>query len=102
MFYKLNASSQQRARRRGGSAAAPARATFSIAFPESLDLLGTEDRLRRVTIEIASGHGDPGAHRQDLVAVFRELGADDEAADFVAASFLDMPSLASSLGIRLS
>jgi hypothetical protein len=102
MFYKLNASTQQRVRTRGRTDPASARTTFSIAFPEDLDLLDVEGRLRRVTLEIAAKAGDPGSQREELVAVFRALGADEQAAGFVADSFLQMPSLASSMGIRLS
>lgn len=98
MFYKLNASSTARASRRGGGG----RSTFSIKFPEALDLLDVEGRLREVTLEIAAGGGERTAHRADLVGIFRDLGADEAAAGFVADSFLDMPAVADDLGIRLT
>lgn len=98
MFYKLNASSRVRAGRRGSGGG---RSTFSIKFPEALNLVDVERRLREATLAIAAGEGDRFAWREDLVEIFRDLGADDEAAGFVADSFLDMPAVADELGIRL-
>ena len=99
MFYKLNASSRARSVRRGTGAG---RSTFSIKFPEALEILDVERRLRDTTLAIAAGAGDRAEHREDLVGIFRDLGADDEAARFVAESFLDLPAVAGNLGIRLT
>jgi hypothetical protein len=99
MFYKLNASTRARSTSRG---TAGARSTFSIKFPEALQILDVEQRLRDTTLAIAAGAGDRAVHHEDLVGIFRDLGADDEAARFVAESFLDMPAVAGNLGIRLT
>jgi hypothetical protein len=99
MFYKLNAASHVRAVRRSGGR--PVRSTFSIAFPDSLDLLDVEGRLRKVTLAIAAGEGDAGDHERELVSVFSDLGASADGARFVAQSFLDMPALAQDMGLRL-
>jgi hypothetical protein len=99
MFYKLNASSHVRAVRR--SPDVPARQTFSIRFPATLDVLSVEQRLRRVTLEIAEGTGERAAQEPVLVEVFEDLGASPEAARFVAGTFFDMPALAAQLGLTL-
>jgi hypothetical protein len=99
MFYKLNASSRVRANRNGTGGG---RSTFSIKFPEALNILDVEQRLKEATLAIAAGEGDHEAQRKSLVEIFRDLGADDDAARFVADSFLDMPTVAGDLGIRLS
>jgi hypothetical protein len=101
MFYKLNASSRVRANR-NGTGSASGRSTFSIKFPEALNIVDTERRLKEVTLAIAAGEGDHQAQQENLVEIFRDLGADDDAARFVANSFLDMPAVAGDLGIRLS
>jgi hypothetical protein len=99
MFYKLNASSHLRAVKRNGE---QGRSTFSIKFPKSLDILDVEARLKAVTFRIAAGEGDPDEHESALVDAFRSLGTTEEAARFVARSFLDMPTVAADMGIRLS
>ncbi len=99
MFYKLNASSRARADRNGTGAG---RSTFSIKFPDALNILDVERRMKEVTLAIAAGEGDHRTQRESLAAVFRDLGADDEAARFVADGFLNMPAVAADLGIRLS
>ncbi|MEU1785776.1 OzmP [Streptomyces sparsogenes] len=98
MFYKLNAASHARAVRRNGD---QARNTFSIKFPRTLDLAGVEERLGRVVMAIAAGEGSREEHERTLVDLFQHMDASEDAARFVARSFLDMRSVADDLGIRL-
>lgn len=99
MFYKLNASSHVRSVKRNASYD---RNTFSIKFPRSLDLADVEDRLGKVVKEIAAGEGDRDEQERSLVDLFQRMDASEDAARFVARSFLDMRSVAADLGIRLS
>ncbi|WP_225099521.1 OzmP [Streptomyces sp. CoH27] len=98
MFYKLNASSYVRAVHRNENYD---RSTFSIRFPRSLDLPDVEDRLGRVVMEIAAGTGDREEHRAALVDLFMRMDATEDAAGFVAESFLDMRKVAADLGIKV-
>jgi hypothetical protein len=98
MFYKLNASSHLRAVRRNSD---HARATYSVKFPRSLDLVAVEDRLRALVFEIASGTGDPQAQEKALVDVFLQMDAGADAARHVARGFLELPDVARDLGVRL-
>ncbi|WP_326718423.1 MULTISPECIES: OzmP [unclassified Streptomyces] len=100
MFYKLNASSHLRAVKRNGEQGA--RSTFSIKFPKALNVLEVEEELKEVTLRIAAGEGDRETHEAALVEAFQHLGTTEEAARFVARSFLDMPAVAADMGIRLS
>lgn len=100
MFYKLNASSHVRAVKRSGEQRS--RSTFSIKFPDVLNIREVEEELREVTLQIAAGAGDPRANERRVIAIFQALGADDDAARFVARSFLEMPVVAKDLDIRLS
>jgi hypothetical protein len=99
MFYKLNASSQQRAARRNENFT---RTTFSIKFPTTADLPGIEARMKDVVMKIAAGKGDKAAQERELVDIFTSLDASEDAARFVAQSFLGMPTLAAEMGVRLS
>lgn len=99
MFYKLNAASHARAVRRNGTGTE--RSTFSIKFPQVLDITRIEERLRRVTLEIAAGEGDRAEQLREVTGIFRDLDADEDAARFVAMSFVDMPQVAADVGIRL-
>lgn len=99
MFYKLNAASHVRATKR--SRTGTERSTFSIRFPQVLDIAEVEQRLGAVTVAIAEGRGDREEHLRTLIDVFRELDADETAARFVAESFLDMPNVAADVGIKL-
>ncbi|WP_406725046.1 OzmP [Streptomyces sp. GD-15H] len=99
MFYKLNASSHARSVARNASFD---RNTFSIKFPRSLDIEGVEERLGKVVMAIAAGEGDRDEHERTLVDVFQSMDATEEAARFVAQSFLDMRTVAADLGIRLA
>ncbi|MFF0018029.1 OzmP [Streptomyces sp. NPDC005374] len=99
MFYKLNAASHVRAVKR--SATGTERSTFSIKFPQVLNIVEIEEQLRRVTLQIAAGEGDRGEHLRELVSIFRGFDADEAAARFVAESFVDMPKVAADVGIRL-
>jgi hypothetical protein len=99
MFYKLNAASHLRAARRGR---ADDRQTFGIKFPRSLDVADVEERLKRLTLEIAAGEGDRAVQEEALVALFRDMDASEQAARFVARSFLEMRAVADDLGISLS
>lgn len=100
MFYKLNAASHVRAVKRNGEQGG--RSTFSIKFPKVLDILEIENRLKEITLGIAASEGDPADHERELVDIFQRLDATPEAARFVAQSFLDLPSTAATIGIRLS
>lgn len=99
MFYKLNASSHVRSVKRS---AQYDRNTFSLKFPRSLELADVEERLGRVVMAIAADEGERLDHETELVDLFQRMGADQDAARFVARSFLDMRSVAADLGIRLS
>lgn len=99
MFYKLNAASHVRAVRRN---AEYDRNTFSIKFPRSLDLADVEERLGQVVLALAAGEGSREEHERTLVDLFQRMDATEDAARFVAQSFLDMRSVAADLGIRLS
>ncbi|TGB15166.1 OzmP [Streptomyces sp. MZ04] len=99
MFYKLNAASHVRAVKRNNSGTH--RSTFSIKFPQVLDIQRVEERLREVTLQIAAGEGDRDEQLRELIDIFRDLDADESAARFVAQSFLDMPAVAADVGIRL-
>jgi hypothetical protein len=98
MFYKLNASSYVRAVNRNKDYD---RSTYSVKFPRSVDVAEVEDRLRAIVFEIAAGEGDPGAHEEALVEVFKQLDAGEDAARYVARSFLDLRTVAADMGIRL-
>ncbi|MEU8825293.1 OzmP [Streptomyces sp. NPDC048636] len=98
MFYKLNAASQRRAVRRNKNYD---RSTFSITFPKAADLPAIEERMKRVVLDIAEERGDRAAQETELVALFRELGATEDAARFVTDSFLGMRTVAADLGITL-
>ncbi|KIG11704.1 hypothetical protein DB30_02622 [Enhygromyxa salina] len=98
MFYKLNASSHVRSVKRNADYD---RNTFSIKFPRSLDLGEVDARLGEVVMAIAKGEGQRADHEAELVALFQRMDASEDAARFVARSFLDMRSVASELGIRL-
>ncbi|PPK67114.1 OzmP [Actinokineospora auranticolor] len=99
MFYKLNAASHVRSVKRNADYD---RNTFSIKFPRSLDLADVEARMGEVVLAIAAGEGDPDAHEKTLVELFQRMDATEDAARFVAKSFLDMRQTAADLGIRLS
>jgi hypothetical protein len=99
MIYKLNSASHLRAVKRNGE---QGRSTFSIKFPKTLDILDVEARLKEVTFRIAAGEGDQEEHERALVEAFQRLGTTEEAARFVARSFLDMPAVAADMGIQLS
>ncbi|WP_327288734.1 OzmP [Streptomyces sp. NBC_01198] len=99
MFYKLNAASHARAVRRNGTGTE--RSTFSIKFPQVLDITRVEERLRKVTLEIAAGQGDREQQLREVTGIFRDLDADEDAARFVATSFVDMPQVAADVGIWL-
>ncbi len=98
MFYKLNASSYLRAVSRNKDYD---RSTYSVRFPRSVDVAELEDRLRTIVFEIAAGEGDPDAHEDALVDLFRRLDATEDAARYVARSFLDMRTVAADMGIRI-
>ncbi|MER5748862.1 OzmP [Streptomyces sp. NPDC002088] len=98
MFYKLNAATQRRAVHRDETYD---RSTFSIAFPPGADLPRIEERMKRVVMEIAEGRGDPTEHERELIGIFRELEAPEEAARFVAHEFLGMRDVAAELDIAL-
>ncbi len=98
MFYKLNAASQRRAVRRNEKYE---RTTFSIRFPRAADLPAIEERMKRVVMDIAAGRGEAPEHERELVGIFTELDATEEAARFVARSFLTMPEVAAEMDIRL-
>lgn len=98
MFYKLNASSHVRSVKRNADYD---RNTFSIKFPRSLDLADVETRMGEVVLEIAEGKGTREDHERTLVELFQRMDASEDAARFVAQSFLDMRSVAADLGIRL-
>jgi hypothetical protein len=99
MFYKLNAASHVRATKRNGTGAE--RSTFSIRFPQVLNINDVEERLKAVTLQIAAGEGDREEQLRTLIDIFRDLDADETAARFVAESFLDMSKVAADVGIRL-
>jgi len=99
MFYKLNASSHVRALSRNRDYD---RSTYSLEFPRTMDVLDIEERLRTATLAIAAGTGDPDAHEEMLVDLFTRLSATEEAARYVARSFLDMRRVAAELGISLA
>jgi hypothetical protein len=99
MFYKLNASSHVRALSRNGDYD---RATYSLKFPRTMDVLYIEERLRTITLAIAAGAGDPDAHEEGLVDLFMRLAATEAAARYVARSFLDMRQVAAEMGISLA
>lgn len=99
MFYKLNAASHLRAVRRNG--AAGGRSTFSIKFPQVMNIAEIEERLHKVTLQIAAGEGDRAEQLREVTGIFRDLDADEDAARFVAESFVDMPKVAADVGIRL-
>jgi hypothetical protein len=99
MFYKLNASSQIRALSRDGN---HDRSTYSVRFSRTMDVLHIERDLKRIIFDIAAGAGDPAAHEAELSQLFRQLGATDEAARYMAGNFLDMRRIAEDLGIDLS
>jgi len=98
MFYKLNAATHQRTLKRSG---AGARATFSIKFPDSLNLIDVEERLKDVVFALAKGEGDKIRHQEELQEIFKDMGIDDSGARFVADSFLDMRNVAADLGVSL-
>jgi len=98
MFYKLNASSFLRAVEKHRDFD---RSTFSIKFPRDADVLEIEARLKTILFEIAADEGDPESQEAALVDLFKQLDATDDAARFVARSFLDMRQVASDMGIRL-
>lgn len=66
-----------------------------------MDVLHVEQRLKKITFEIAAGAGDSDSHEAALVDLFKQLGATDEAARYVASNFLDMRRIAEDLGIGL-
>jgi len=98
MFYKLNAASHRRSVRRNSSYD---RSTFSIKFPHAVDLPVLEERMKQVVLEIAEGRGERPEQESELVDIFRHLDATEEAALFVARSFLDMRNVATEMGINL-
>lgn len=98
MFYKLNASSHKRSVKRNADYD---RNTFSIKFPRSLDLADLEEQLGTVVRAIAAGEGDRDEHERTLVDLFQRMDATEDAAHFVARSFLDMRNVAADLGIKL-
>ncbi|MFJ7205986.1 OzmP [Streptomyces sp. NPDC098789] len=98
MFYKLNAASHVRSVQRNADYD---RNTFSIKFPRSLDLPVVEERLGKVVLAIAAGEGVREDHEAELVDLFQRMDATEDAARFVAASFLDMRTVAADLGIPL-
>lgn len=98
MFYKLNASTHVRSVKRNGD---NDRSTFSIKFPRSMDLTDVERRLGEVTLELAEGGGNREEHERTLVDLFQRMGASEDAAQFVAQSFLGMHEVADDLGIQL-
>jgi hypothetical protein len=99
MFYKLNVSSHIRTVKRNGD---HSRSTYSVAFPRQMDVVHVEQQLKKITFEIADGVGDPDIHQAELVELFVQIGATEEAARYVAGSFLDMRRVAEDLGISLS
>jgi hypothetical protein len=99
MFYKLNASSHLRAVAKNADFD---RSTFGIKFPRSADIAEIEGELKDVVFEIAAGEGDRAHQESVLVDLFRRLDASEDAARFVAASFLDMRTTAADLGITLA
>lgn len=99
MFYKLNAASHVRSVKRNADYD---RNTFSIKFPRALDLADVEKRLGQVVLAIAAGEGERDEHERTLTDLFQRMDASEDAARFVAQSFLDMRSVAADLGIRLS
>jgi hypothetical protein len=99
MFYKLNVSSHIRAVKRNGDYS---RSTYSVAFPRQMDVVHVEQQLKKITFEIAADVGDPDIHQAELVDLFTQIGATEEAARYVARSFLDMRRVAEDLGISLS
>ncbi|MES4905597.1 MULTISPECIES: OzmP [unclassified Streptomyces] len=98
MFYKLNASSHRRSVQRNKDYD---RSTFSIKFPRAANIADIEERMKRVVLEIAEQRGDPAEHERELVEVFKQLDATEDAARFVARSFLDMRTVAADMDIRL-
>ena len=99
MFYKLNAASHVRSVKRNADYD---RNTFSIKFPRALDLADVEERLGQVVLAIAAGEGERDEHERTLTDLFQRMDVSEDAARFVAQSFLDMRSVAADLGIRLS
>jgi hypothetical protein len=99
MFYKLNASSYLRAVKKNKNYD---RSTYSIKFPRAANLPDIEQRLQDIIFDIAQGDADPRAHEPALVEIFRELHGDENAAHFVARSFLDMRTTATRMGIKLA
>jgi hypothetical protein len=97
MFYKLNASSYIRAKMLNEH---NDRATFSVKFPRTIDIIGIEERLKRIVFGLADGD-DPGAHEEELMTIFGELGASEEASRFVSRNFVAMRETAAQLGINL-
>lgn len=61
-----------------------------------------ESKLGEVVRAIAAGEGSRADHEATLVEVFQRMDASEDAARFVAQSFLDMRSVAADLGITLS
>lgn len=98
MFYKLNASSHVRSLTRN---AKNDRATYSMKFPKSFDVLKVEERLRTILFAIAQGDGDPRAQEDAVIDVLKEFGASDDAARFTAANFVNMRAIAAQNGIPL-
>jgi hypothetical protein len=99
MFFKLNAASHIRSVKRNAD---HDRNTFSLSFPRSLDLTDVEEKLGQVVMAIAAGQGERDEHERTLVGLFQSMDASEDAARFVARSFLDMRSVAADLGIQLS
>ncbi|GHG63567.1 OzmP [Streptomyces griseocarneus] len=98
MFYKLNAASHRRAVRRDENRH---RSTFGIAFPRAVDLPAVEERLKRVVLDIAGSRGEPAAQERELIELFTQLDATEDAARFVARQFLDLRETAADLGVVL-
>ncbi|MEV0637363.1 OzmP [Streptomyces sp. NPDC050619] len=99
MFYKLNASSHLRAVKKNKNYD---RSTYSIKFPRAANLPDIEQRLQDIIFDLAHSDADPRRHEPELVEIFRELHGDDNAARFVARSFLDMRTTATRMGIKLA
>ncbi|POM26393.1 WbuX: N-acetyl sugar amidotransferase [Actinomadura rubteroloni] len=99
MFYKLNAASHVRAVKRNAD---HDRNTFSIKFPRSLDLADVEKRLGEVVLSLAADEGDRSEHERTLIDLFQRMDASEDAARFVAGSFLEMRAVAADLGIELN
>ncbi len=97
-FYKLNMSSRAREIARNPQ---NKRSTFGITFNDGNNMLETEERFKQLVFELASGVNTNQDQDKRLLAVFSDMGFDNNVATYLTEQFLSMRHISDKLGIKL-